>query len=114
MSRADSPLRGRMIFNVGSRRSGTFWLQRIVTAHPEVAAVPSETNLFSGGIATLFECFQHSLRSSAKVGEVYVERDATLDAVRDLCDATLCSRGWSSRERRASPSARRFTSSTST
>src|SRR4051794_3077325 len=26
-----------MIFNVGSRRSGTFWLQRIVTAHPEVA-----------------------------------------------------------------------------
>jgi hypothetical protein len=86
MSRADSPLRGRMIFNVGSRRSGTFWLQRIVTAHPEVAAVPSETHLFSSGIAPLFECFQHSLRSSTKVGEVYVEREAALDAVRDLCD----------------------------
>jgi hypothetical protein len=89
MSRADSPLRGRMIFNVGSRRSGTFWLQRMVTAHPEVAAVPSETHLFSSGIAPLFEGFQHSLRSSTKVGEVYVERDAALDAVRDLCDVVF-------------------------
>lgn len=89
MSRADSPLSGRMIFNVGSRRSGTFWLQRIVTAHPDVAAVPSETHLFSSGIAPLFDCFQHSLRSSAKVGEVYVEREAALDAVRDLCDVVF-------------------------
>jgi len=68
-----------MIFNVGSRRSGTFWLQRIVTAHPEVAAVPSETHLFSSGIAPLFECFQHSLRSSTKVGEIYVACDAASD-----------------------------------
>ncbi len=35
MSRADSPLSGRMIFNVGSRRSGTHWLQRIVTVAGE-------------------------------------------------------------------------------
>jgi hypothetical protein len=89
MSRADSPLAGRMIFNVGSRRSGTYWLQRIVTAHPEVAAVPSETHLFASGIAPLFEGFQHSLRSSAKVGEVYVEREAALDAARDLCDVVF-------------------------
>ena len=78
-----------MIFNVGSRRSGTYWLQRIITAHPEVAAVPSETHLFAGGIAPLFEGFQHSLRSSAKVGEVYVEREAALDAARDLCDVVF-------------------------
>jgi len=89
MSRADSPLSGRMIFNVGSRRSGTYWLQRIVTAHPQVAPVPSETHLFAGGIAPLFDGFQHSLRSSAKVGEVYVEREAALDAARDLCDVVL-------------------------
>jgi hypothetical protein len=75
-----------MIFIVGSRRSGTFWLQRIVTTHPEVAAVPSETHLFSSGVAPLFAGFQHSLRSSSKVGEVYVERDAALDAARDMCD----------------------------
>jgi sulfotransferase family protein len=89
MSRADSPLHGRMIFNVGARRSGTFWLQRIVAAHPEVAAVPSETHLFSHGLAPLFERFQHSLRSSTKVGEVYVEREPLLDAVRDLCDVVF-------------------------
>ncbi len=89
MSRADSPLSGRMIFNVGSRRSGTYWLQRIVTAHPDVAAVPSETHLFASGVAPLFEGFQHSVRSSAKVGEVYVERDAALDATRDLCDVVF-------------------------
>ena len=89
MSRADSPLRGRMIFNVGARRSGTFWLQRIVAAHPEVSAVPSETHLFSDGIAPLFERFQHSLRSSTKVGQVYIDRERALDAVRDLCDAVF-------------------------
>jgi hypothetical protein len=89
MSRADSPLHGRMIFNVGARRSGTFWLQRIVTAHPEVAAVPSETHLFSDGIAPLFERFQHSERASPRVGEVYVERDSILDAARDLCDVVF-------------------------
>jgi hypothetical protein len=89
MSRADSPLRGRMIFNVGSRRSGTFWLQRIVAAHPEVAAVPSETHLFSHGLAPLFERFQHSLRSSSTVGTVFVEREAVLDAARDLSDVVF-------------------------
>lgn len=89
MSRADSPLRGRMIFNVGARRSGTFWLQRIVTAHPRVSAVPSETHLFAEGVAPLFERFQHSLRSSSKVGQVYVDREQALDAVRDLCDVVF-------------------------
>ena len=59
MSRADSPLRGRMIFNVGARRSGPTGSSAFVTAHPEVAAVPSETHLFSHGIAPLFERFQH-------------------------------------------------------
>jgi Sulfotransferase family len=87
MSRADSPLRGRMIFNFGAQRSGTLWLQRIVTAHPEVAAVPSETELFSLGIGPLFERFHHGLRSSTTVGQTYVERETLLDATRDFCDA---------------------------
>src|SRR5437867_3952052 len=43
----DSSLQGRMIFNLGARRSGTFWLQRIVCAHSDVAEIPSETHLFS-------------------------------------------------------------------
>jgi hypothetical protein len=89
MSRADSPLGGRMIFIVGARRSGTLWLQRIVSAHPLVAAIPSETHLFSHGIAPLFELFQHSLRSSTTTGHVFVERAAAVDAARDLCDAVF-------------------------
>jgi hypothetical protein len=89
MSRHDSPLAGRMIFNVGSRRSGTLWLQRVVTAHPDVAAVPGETHLFSHGIAPLLERFQHAAIGSGEVGKLYVERDALLDAVRDLCDAAF-------------------------
>jgi hypothetical protein len=89
VSRAESPLRGRMIFNVGSRRSGTFWLQRIVTAHPDVSAVGSETHLFSHGIAPLAERFHHAALGSAQVGSTFIERDALLDALRDFCDAVF-------------------------
>jgi hypothetical protein len=89
MSRAQSPLRGRMIFIVGSRRSGTFWLQRIVTAHPSVSAVGSETHLFSHGIAPLAERFHHAALGSAQVGSTFIERDVLLDALREFCDTVF-------------------------
>src|SRR5436190_18737486 len=89
MSRAQSPLRGRMIFNVGSRRSGTFWLQRIVSAHPAVSAVGSETHLFSHGIAPLAERFHHAALGSAQVGSTFIERDVLLDALREFCDTVF-------------------------
>jgi hypothetical protein len=89
MSRAHSQLRGRMIFNVGSRRSGTFWLQRIVTAHPAVSAVGSETHLFSHGIAPLAERFHHAALGSAQVGTTFIERDMLLDALREFCDTVF-------------------------
>ncbi len=89
MSRAESPLLNRMIFNFGAQRSGTFWLQRIVTAHPDVSAIPSETSLFSHGIAPLQERFQHAARSSPQVGKIYIEREALRDALRDFCDAAF-------------------------
>ena len=78
-----------MIFNFGAQRSGTLWLQRIVTAHPAVAAVPSETELFSMGIAPLLERFHHGLRSSTTVGQTYVEREVLLDATRDFVDSVF-------------------------
>jgi hypothetical protein len=78
-----------MIFNVGSRRSGTFWLQRIVTAHPDVSAVGSETHLFSHGIAPLADRFHHAALGSSQVGSTFIERDALLDALRDFCDAVF-------------------------
>jgi hypothetical protein len=75
-----------MIFNVGARRSGTFWLQRIVGAHPDVAAIATESHLFSHGVAPLFERFHHGARSSPQLGALHVDRGVLLDAARDFCD----------------------------
>jgi len=75
-----------MIFLVGARRSGTNWLQRIVTAHPAVAGVTTETYLFSRGIALLAERFQHGAAGSYTLAKIYMDRAAFLDATRDFCD----------------------------
>lgn len=86
MSRADSPLHGRMIFVVGARRSGTNWLQQLLTLHPQVAAVPSETYLFWDAVPALQARVQHGLFSSTKTGLTYMPREDFLDGVRDFCD----------------------------
>ena len=78
-----------MIFNVGARRSGTYWLQRIVCAHPAVAEVPSETYLFSHGVAPLMERFQHDERGSQEVGKVFADRARLIAAIRGLCDTVF-------------------------
>jgi hypothetical protein len=84
--RSASPLQDRMIFVFGARRSGTWWLQRILTAHPEVSEIPSETYLFELGIRPLLERFHHGVKSSTTVGELHADRDVVLDAARDFCD----------------------------
>jgi len=89
MSRADSPLRDRMIFLVGARRSGTNWLQRVVAAHPDVASIPSETYLFSRGIAPLRERFHHGVQSSPGTGFLFMDKPELLDALRNFCDRAL-------------------------
>src|SRR4051794_2636777 len=89
MSRTDSPLRDKMIFAFGARRSGTWWLQRILTAHPEVAEIPSETYLFELGVRPLLERFHHGAKSSQTVAELYADRDTVLDGARDFCDRVL-------------------------
>jgi hypothetical protein len=89
MSRADSPLAGRMLFLVGARRSGTNWVQHLLTLHPAVAGLPSETHLFSHGVAMLRDRVQHGLTSSTKTGSIYMNRDDFLDATRDWCDAVF-------------------------
>ena len=78
-----------MIFNVGARRSGTYWLQRIVCAHPAVAEVPGETYVFSHGIAPLMERFRHEDPAAQAVGSVYADRAKLIAAVRALCDAVF-------------------------
>jgi hypothetical protein len=78
-----------MIFNVGARRSGTFWLQRTICSHPAIGGVPSETHLISHGIAPLMERFHHSASSSPSVGRVYADRDEVIDRLRELCDSVF-------------------------
>lgn len=84
--RANSPLKGKMVFSFGARRSGTWWLQRIITAHPAVAAVPSESFFFSHAIAPLMEAFQDIDRDAPSTGRIYAERELLLDATREFCD----------------------------
>lgn len=78
-----------MIFCLGARRSGTYLLERLMRAHPRIAAVPSETHLISHGIAPLLERFHHGVRSAPRVGVVYGDREKLLDAARDFCDAVF-------------------------
>src|SRR5215211_6522679 len=78
-----------MIFSFGVPRSGTWWIQRIISAHPEVAVVPSETQLFSAGIGPLLELFHHGAKGSPTVGRMYADREQLLDATRDFCDHVL-------------------------
>jgi len=89
MSRDSSPLKDRLIFVVGARRSGTNWLQRIVGAHPAVVNVPSETYLFSMGFPPLVERFHHGLIGSGQTGFVYMDREAMLDGLRDFADSVF-------------------------
>jgi len=77
------------VFVVGARRSGTNWVQRILAAHPDAVAVPTEPNLFSTALAPLQERFQHGAVGSPVVGKLYMDRDAFLDAVRAFCDAAF-------------------------
>ncbi len=84
-----SPLRDKMIFLVGSRRSGTNWLQRIIGMHPDVATVPSESELFSLGLAPLTERFHHGAIGSYRLASTYIERDELIGALRRFCDTAF-------------------------
>lgn len=89
MSRLDSPLKGRVIFVVGARRSGTNWIQRILTARSDVAGMPTETYLFAHGISALEARVQHGTPGLPRTGVAYMSRDAFLDASRDFVDRVL-------------------------
>lgn len=89
MARADSRLRDRVVFLVGARRSGTNWLERILTAHPDIIAMPTETYLFSHGIQPLSERFQYANPNSSEMGRTFLPRDVFLDVARELVDRAM-------------------------
>lgn len=81
----DSPLHGRVIFVLGSPRSGTSWVQRLLATHPQVAGVGSESHLFDLGVDRLFD--NHEGPESYLAG--FVSRSQLVDLARDLCDGVL-------------------------
>jgi hypothetical protein len=89
MGPVEGPLRDRMIFLVGARRSGTNWVQRVIGAHSQVALVPSETYLFSRGIKPLRERFHHGVLGSPGTAFVYMDLGEMTRALRNLCDGVF-------------------------
>lgn len=78
-----------MIFVVGARRSGTLWVERMLSAHRDVRALPSETHLFSHGIRPMADRISHGILSAPDVGALYMDREPFLAATRALCDAIM-------------------------
>lgn len=78
-----------MIFLVGAMRSGTNWLQRMLSAHPQIATTPSETHLFSYGLEHLATIVHHGAAGSPATGSLYMEVDEYRDALRDFCDTAF-------------------------
>src|SRR3982751_4953178 len=89
MSRIDSPLRNRLLFLVGTQRSGTNWLQGLLRLHPDVVALPAETHLVSTGMHILKQFTHQGPMESYVTSRLFMERDAFADAARDFCDAAF-------------------------
>jgi hypothetical protein len=66
-------------------RSGTMWLQRMVSCHPGIVDIPTETHLFEW-LGSFAGHFQHATAGSPHVGAVFMERDTYVAAMRSLCD----------------------------
>jgi hypothetical protein len=79
----------RMVFVVGAPRSGTTWLQRALSVHPDVLVLPSETHLFSWGLSTLREQVQGGLVTSPSTGTWFMPREDFRRAARAFADAAF-------------------------
>jgi hypothetical protein len=103
MDVSSSPLHDRLVFLVGTQRSGTNWVQRLLATHPDVVALPSETQLFAIGIDVLAQRVQHGVLGSPSTASVFMDRDAFHAAARAFCDTAFA--GVADR---LAPSARRI------
>lgn len=86
-----SRLHDRMVFVVGAPRSGTTWLQRMLSVHPDVVALPSETHLFSVGLSALRDQTQGHLLESGSTATWFMTADGFADAARGFADAAFSS-----------------------
>jgi hypothetical protein len=84
----DSELNGRVVFLVGVMRSGTNWLQRMLTARPGIFGLPTETLLLEW-VHEFQARFQHDNLGSLTVGRPYVDRRDFRYRMRVFCDGVL-------------------------
>ena len=80
---ASSPLFGKVLFIVGSPRSGTSWLQQIVATHPYLAT-GCESHLFCEGLSGLWELDR--VRKTQMGLRTWVTRPDFIRAVRAMTD----------------------------
>ena len=80
---------GRLVLVVGSRRSGTNWLQRILQTHTALVGPNGESFLFSQGVAPLMARFHHGSPKASEVGSLYADRPTLVAAMRAFCDTVL-------------------------
>lgn len=78
-----SPLTGRVVFIVGSPRSGTTWLQQVAMVHP-LLATGAESHLFCEGLDGLWELDRE--RKTRMGLRTWITRPDFIRLVRQLCD----------------------------
>ena len=86
-----SALHDRMVFVVGAPRSGTTWLQRMLSVHPDVIVLPSETHLFSVGLSQLRDQTQGHLLHSGSTATWFMTDVEFNAAARRFADAAFSS-----------------------
>jgi len=89
----ESPFEGRVVFVLGSRRSGTTWLQELLLAHPDAVGVgamevrPGRLDPRETVIMMALEDLWANAHSSRGWGlSEYLERDEIIAAMRRFCD----------------------------
>ena len=90
----ESPFEGRVIFVLGTRRSGTTWLQELLLAHPEVVGVgavevgPGRVDPRETVIMMALEDFWANAHNAQGEGlSAFLERDDIIIAMRRFCDS---------------------------
>jgi len=89
----ESPFDGRIVFVLGSRRTGTTWLQELLVAHPAMVGVPP-VEVEPGSIdprepvvlGALEEFWKNAHDTEREGVSAYLEREEILAVMRRFCD----------------------------
>ena len=90
----ESPFEGRVIFVLGSRRTGTTWLQELLLAHPATVGVPTvevepgrldpRETVIMGALEAIW---LNAHNADSEGVSAYLEHDEVIAVMRRFCDA---------------------------